>query len=150
MAKRKRNYAAEYKRRIARAEAQGKTRQAGRGHKAAEHVERARRTRAKFGVSPGTLTRLRRLAREKVRGILDAIRKHRFDEAYFERGFRLIHAEDLRTIIDADAMEIVNYVKLGAGGPPGLAAIDLAQMAEFTPYSMEDIEDADRNPFWYH
>lgn len=48
---RRRDFKAEYARRIARATAQGKTRQQARGHKAHEHVERRERERREFGLS---------------------------------------------------------------------------------------------------
>jgi hypothetical protein len=48
-APRKRDFKAEYSRRIAAALAKGKTKQAGRGHKVAEHVERREKEAAKFG-----------------------------------------------------------------------------------------------------
>jgi hypothetical protein len=44
-----RDYRAEYARRIARATAAGKSRQAARGHQAREHVARAQREREEYG-----------------------------------------------------------------------------------------------------
>lgn len=46
---RKRDYAKEYARRIAAAEAKGKTRQQARGHKEQEHVHRREREREELG-----------------------------------------------------------------------------------------------------
>jgi len=48
---RKRDFAAEYARRIAKAEAAGKTRQQARGHVEREHVVRAEREREAEGIS---------------------------------------------------------------------------------------------------
>ena len=48
---RQRDYKAEYARRIARAEAKGKTRQQARGHKVREHVIRREREIAKRGLT---------------------------------------------------------------------------------------------------
>lgn len=49
MARKARDYQAEYARRLASAEARGKTRQQARGHRAGEHIERAEREREEFG-----------------------------------------------------------------------------------------------------
>ena len=57
---RKRDYRAEYAKRIARATAEGKTRQQARGHKAGEHIERARKERAKEGLSAAERESIRR------------------------------------------------------------------------------------------
>ena len=49
MARKARDYKAEYAKRLARGQAQGKTRQQARGHKAHEHIERKEREREEHG-----------------------------------------------------------------------------------------------------
>ena len=54
-----RDFKAEYQRRIAKALAAGKTRQAARGHKPKEHIERKEREVAEAGVSSSQLRSIR-------------------------------------------------------------------------------------------
>jgi hypothetical protein len=56
---RKRDFKAEYAKRIARAQAVGKTRQQARGHHAQEHIERAEKEREQFGITRVEITRVR-------------------------------------------------------------------------------------------
>lgn len=58
-APRKRDFKAEYQKRIAKALAAGKTKQAGRGHKVKEHIIRKEREREEAGVSSSELRSIR-------------------------------------------------------------------------------------------
>ncbi len=141
--KKKRDYAAEYKRRIASAEAKGRSRQSARGHIAKEHVERARRAKAKFGASPSTLTRLRGkvlahlIAELEMEGTRKAIKI-----ATLTKGVRLLHVEDLRTAL------VLNGTDIKAVAAAQM--VDMAALALTFPYSEDAVEDAQQNPFWYH
>lgn len=141
-AKRKRNYKAEYARRIRNAEAKGKSRQQARGHIAKEHVERSRRTQSKFGASPSTLTRARAKALDHLSRMLSGGKKP-VDERTLERGIRLLHIEDLRSVVEIKSGD---YLKALAAAQ----ATQVAALADVFPYSIDDIEEAERNPIWYH
>ena len=56
----KRNYAAEYARRIARGQTAGKTRQQARGHKVHEHVERKVRELERYGLTSDQKSRIKK------------------------------------------------------------------------------------------
>lgn len=56
-------WSAAYRRRIERAEAQGKTRQQARGHTAHEHIERAQKEREELGLSRAEIESIRRWVR---------------------------------------------------------------------------------------
>lgn len=143
MAKRKRNFKAEYARRIAKAKASGKTRQQGRGHKAKEHVERAKRTKAKYGISPAQLTRLRSKARAKVLAVFEATARNPVNDATVRRGIAMLHPDDLRRLVDdLDPIDIISAAKIQD------AYLD--QLADYFPASIDDIEGVDFNPLWYH
>lgn len=145
-AKRKRNYKAEYAARIARAAAKGKTRQQARGHKAKEHVVRAERSKAKYGASPATMTRLRKAAKEKLIALYTVIAKNPVSERTVARGMRMLHAEDLRELIARDDIEIIGKATIQGGAEDSY----LNQLADDFPYSIDDIEAVDFNPYWYH
>src|SRR5215469_10901068 len=91
----KRDYKAEYQRRVAAGRKAGKSRQAARGHKAKEHVERARKTQQRYGVTPYMLGKLRKAARDRLRGVWQKAAKNPVNDATVERGIRILGAEDL-------------------------------------------------------
>lgn len=78
---RTRDYAAEYARRKARGLRLGKTTAEARGHKneSAEKKQRRQRIRAKYGVSPERLSRLRKETTAHILGILSSGTKGRVD-----------------------------------------------------------------------
>lgn len=143
MAKRRqRDYKAEYRRRIARGAAQGKSRQQARGHIVAEYVERARRTNLKFGASPSTLTRWRKLAFERAVAVLQTAARNPLSDKTLHKGMRLLHIDDLKALAGMDPIDIVSAVKLDD--------VHLAGLEEYFPHSSATIEEETWNPLWYH
>lgn len=149
--KRRRNYKAEYKRRVAKGERAGKTRQQARGHKGKEHVERAERSRSKYGASPGTMTRLRREAREKLLAVYNRTARGKVREKTVKRAMKYIHADDLRALIDGPDTNIVNMKNELSPLDPETTAADVyhSALAEYFPESIDDLVDLDFNPGWY-
>lgn len=150
MARRKRNYKAEYARRIAKAEKAGKTRQAARGHKPKEHLERARRSQSKYGASPATMTRLRNQARAKMLAAYQVIAKARVNERTVARGLKYLHSEDLRAIVnDWSGVDFVNLQKGLLPLNPKVNDSYYDQLDEFFPHSVDLIDEDDTLPGWY-
>ncbi len=148
-AKRKRNYKAEYNRRIAKAAAAGKTRQQARGHVAKEHVRRAQRSRAKYGATPAQLTKLRKAAKGRLLAVYERIARNPVNERTVARGMKYLHAEDLKAIIDRDDMATVSMIKqVSPLSPEADSYYD--QLAEYFPESIDDLAGDDINPLWYH
>lgn len=150
-AKRKRDYKAEYAKRLARGAVKGKTRQQARGHKAKEHVVRAQRSKAKYGVSPSTLTRLRAQAKDKLVAAYKIIARNPYQvsDDTVRRGMRLLHAEDLRAIIAWDGIQITNMKNELSPLDPAADSY-YGQLEKYFPASVDDINAADHNPGWYH
>lgn len=140
--KRKRDYKAEYARRIAKAMAAGKTRQQARGHKPKEHVVRARKSQAKYGASPSTMTRLRKQAYDRVLGLYNRVAKNPVSSRTVHRGMRMLHADDLWGLVAMDDVDVISAVKV--------SDTYLDQLSEYFPASMDAINDAEWNPLWYH
>lgn len=140
--KRQRDYKAEYERRIALGAAKGKTRQQARGHIAKEHVERARRTQLKYGASPSTLTRWRKLAFERALEIHRKSAKHAIYEPTLKKGIRILHIDDLKALAEADPFDVISAVKI--------QQTELAGLEQYFPHSMDNIDAEQFNPLWYH
>jgi hypothetical protein len=135
--KRQRDYAAEYARRIASGALRGKTRQAARGHKVREHVERAAREARKFGIAGSRLTRLRAEALHHVLHELNSIRtKYKPNEETIRRGLNLLHSETLRLILTQSG----NDYRM-------MAMLDYQEVAQVI--SEDPATWGERNPYWY-
>lgn len=142
MARRRRNYKAEYARRIANAAKAGKSRQAARGHKPKEHVERKRRAIAKHGVTPYQLTKLRRAARAKVTAIWMKFSRNPVSDRTIRRGMAMLAVEDLERLVEMDEVDVRSAVNIRDAY--------LYQLGEYFPASIDTIEAAETNPLWYH
>lgn len=154
-AKRKRNFKAEYARRIAKGAASGKTRQQARGHREKEHVERARRSKSKYGASPGTMTKLRAQAKGTLLKMYQRRARQPVNEQTVKRGMKYLHADDLRKIIN-DEIATINAINgMQALSPTGTNEDPngdsyFEQLAEHFPTSVDLLDGEDINPLWYH
>lgn len=155
--KRKRDYHAEYERRVRNAEAKGKTRQQARGHgnvpQGREYAERAARTRRKYGAAPARLSSLRSAAVNAIYDRLEAAgTKKWINRATIRAGLLMLHRETLEIII---AMDIEQFKLWSGAGPVGEGLLDYGTIREAFPYEnpegYEELGDGtQRNPFWYH
>lgn len=140
--RRPRDYKAEYKRRIAKGVAAGRSRQQARGHKIKEHVERRRRAILKYGGTPSQLTHWRRAAFENARQVLGTAARNPIDERTLKRGVRLLHLDDLKALAEMDPFAVASAVKIDGA--------HIAALEEYFPASMDAIEAEEHNPLWYH
>lgn len=83
-----RDYKAEYAKRIARATAAGKSRQAARGHQRGEHLARAEREREEYGLTGAEVRVIRGWAERRAAQIHDTLSDpEEFIEYYRDRGY---------------------------------------------------------------
>jgi hypothetical protein len=137
VARKARDYKAEYARRVASARAAGKSMREARGHAREPQERKERRARAyrEHGVSPERLSRLRRAAKAHMLAAL-AGGKGPVNEATVDRGVKMMNGEMLALI-----------PQLPPDHLRGLAGLSYAALILEYP----DLEnDDERNPFWYH
>jgi hypothetical protein len=161
--KRQRDYKAEYARRTAKlAPGPSPERQRARGHKPKEHVERARRTRRKFGVSPSTLTKLRARVVDHILAQLAAAGTAQpVKPATVRRGIKALNGNMLRFVLATEMHG--ETIKAGAsiqGDGPEHEEV-AARFSEYFESLVDLWQDGDVqmpaelspddwNPFWYH
>ena len=137
MARKARDYKAEYARRKASGIAAGKTLRQARGHAREPEERKARRARAyrEHGVSPERLSRLRRAAKAHMLAAL-AGGKGPVNEAAVDRGVKMMTGEMLGVVIQMSPDQL-----------RGFAGLSYQSLILEYP----DLEkDEERNPFWYH
>lgn len=143
-ARRRRDYKAEYARRVAGTAPGSAERQAKRGHKPppgkTEGAHRRERTMRKFGVSPSTLTRLRAAARDNIVSQLHAVGTRKWiNEKTVTKGLAMLHANTLR-----------NLALIDGGAIKQLASLDYGDVAANELFDDEDADEWEgRNPLWY-
>lgn len=97
------------------------------------------------------MTRLRKAAKEKLFAAYKVIARNprNVSEKTVARGMKYLHADDLRSVIEWDPIRITNLTK-ELSPLDTLADSYHAQLAEYFPTSIDDIEGDDHNPGWYH
>jgi hypothetical protein len=130
VAPRQRDFRAEYAKRIAKALAAGKTKQAGRGHKAHEHIERREREVAEAGITGSQLRSIREfLKRFNPIGFKEIPDEETLVEFVQKSGYPAF--QQYRKIWDAARRQYVKEKKAGTYESRGLQYLHhLTGMAE--------------------
>lgn len=139
MARKARDYAAEYARRKASGIRRGQTVAQARGHRneSAEKRTRRERIRRQFGTTPERLARLRRETIAHMAGALAVGSKGRVNTETIAKGVRMMTAELMQEFV-----LLANSDQLRS-----VAALNYQQLILEYP---ELENDDERNPFWYH
>lgn len=140
MARKARNYKAEYARRKASGQRRGQTLREARGHKneSVERKERRQRTREVYGVSPERLSRLRKAAEAHIlAGLAASGTKGPSNRAAIQKGVRLLSGEMLQEFVQQAAP--ADFKRLAS----------MSYQALILEYPELENDD-ERNPFWYH
>jgi hypothetical protein len=143
-----------YQRRVEAAERTGKTRQAARGHKPAEHVARRERITRQFAMPERDLSELRRQVRAHIEAELASVPSDRVPSPRkIRQGVALMPGPMLRQTLGLDGFAIREWAAIQSAEQAAELARSYDELGAALSYAdllSEVMGENDHNPLWYH